>query len=143
MYGRFLAVEKRALGLETFGGLPVNADGFEIRVLDVEGAVISRAALLYLSPTQVNFQMPYEVAGLAAVDLFPVREGFIGERLRVSLAPAGPAIFSIEGGFAAVVNADGSLNSESSPALGGSSVTVYFTGLGVFELLYSRLSVRL
>ena len=131
MYGRFLGLEERVLGLEPFGGLPVNADGFEIRVLDVEGAVLTRAALLYLSPTQVNFQMPYEVAGLAAVDLFPVRDGVIGAPLRVSLAPAGPAIFSVEGGLATVVNPDGSLNSETTPAPAGSSVTAYFTGVGL------------
>ncbi len=133
IYGRFLAVQRRVLGFEPFGGLPVNADGFEIRVLDVDGNVIARAPLLYLSPTQVNFQIPYEVAGLAAIDLFPVRDGVIGERLRVSLSPAGPAVFSIEGGVATVVNPDGSLNSQASPAPGGSSVTVYFTGLGLVD----------
>ncbi len=133
IYGRYLAAESRAVSLESYGGLPVNADGFEIRVLDLDGNVLSRAPLLYLSPTQVNFQMPYEAAGLVAVDLFAVRAGVIGARLRVGLSPAGPAIFAIEGGLAAVVNSDGTLNSQSNPAPAGSRVTVYFTGLGPAE----------
>jgi uncharacterized protein (TIGR03437 family) len=87
------------------------------------------APMLYASPGQVNFQIPFEVPpGTAVFTVFVNGAAVASGPLNV-LATA-PGVFMMDGGRAAVVNQNGSLNSLGSPASAGSVVSVYATGLG-------------
>jgi uncharacterized protein (TIGR03437 family) len=81
------------------------------------------APLLYVSPTQINAQIPYEVnAGTAAVSVSGAAGSDSAQTLTIS--SSSPGI------FAAVKNSDFSLTSEMNPAAPGDALAVYATGLG-------------
>jgi uncharacterized protein (TIGR03437 family) len=86
------------------------------------------AAILYVSPNQINAQVPVDVpAGPAQVVVIsPVGPG---ASFQVTVAATAPAIFFAP--VAAVLkNADFSLVSSSNPAKAGDVILVYATGLG-------------
>jgi uncharacterized protein (TIGR03437 family) len=87
------------------------------------------APMLYASPGQVNFQIPFEVPPGTAVFTVLVNGTAVASGSLNVLATA-PGVFMMDGGRAAVVNQNGSLNSLGSPASAGSVVSVYATGLG-------------
>ena len=103
--------------------LPVRMGGAEVLVNNVA------APLLYVSPTQINGQIPADaVTGAGGM---AVRTGF-GQSVPVPLhlLPAAPELFLLDGEQALVLNQDGTVNSEANPAAAGSFVSVYLTGLG-------------
>ncbi|HXS96079.1 MAG TPA: IPT/TIG domain-containing protein [Candidatus Limnocylindrales bacterium] len=111
------------------------------------------APLLYTSATQINLQVPYEVAGQAQAAMqVSSREGSPGfsESYMLGVAEREPGVFvwpaSFTGpladramcngqGFAGLqplaFNADGSMNTCTNPAAPGSMVTVFLNGVGV------------
>jgi uncharacterized protein (TIGR03437 family) len=90
------------------------------------------APLYYAQASQINAQVPYEMAGLAAAQLQIVYQGGTVARMQVALADANPALFTVNYGTgnAVVLNQDGSLNSDQNPAPRGSIVVLYATGEG-------------
>lgn len=81
------------------------------------------APLLYVSPTQINAQVPYEVnAGTAAVTVNGEAGSDTAQTLTISN--------SAPGIFVAVKNSDFSLITEENPAAPGDALAVYATGLG-------------
>jgi len=105
--------------------------GTSIRFETADGTLIVLAPLLFLSEGQINFQTPFETAGQSTVYVVAVRDGEVSNRIPVSIAAAGPGIFDVGGGLAAVVNQDGSLNAADAAAASGAAVTVYFSGAGL------------
>jgi len=91
------------------------------------------APLLYVSATQVNAIVPYEVAGCTQTMLQVQYQGVRSTATALPCAGAAPGIFTSNAagtGQAAAANQDGTLNGPSSPAAKGSYVTLYFTGGG-------------
>ena len=91
------------------------------------------APLLYVSATQVNAIVPYEVAGCTQAMLQVEFQGTNSPATPLPCAAAAPGLFTFSAtgtGQAAAANQDGTLNGPSSPAAAGSYVTVYFTGGG-------------
>lgn len=87
------------------------------------------APMLYASPGQVNFQIPFEVPpGAAAFSVFVNGSAVASGSLNVTATA--PGLFMLSGGTAAVVNQNGSVNSPGSPAPAGSIISAYVTGLG-------------
>jgi uncharacterized protein (TIGR03437 family) len=114
----------------TDGRLPRELLGVEVWVHDPNGGVIYRAPLLYVSPEQINFQMPFEVAGLSAVRI-TVYAGDSGSPPEgVALAETGPGLFVLLDGRAAVLNQDSSPNTPAAPAPRGSIVMAFLSGAG-------------
>ena len=102
--------------------LPTNLGGTEVVVNG------RRAPLMFVSPTQINAQFPVDAAfGRGGVI---VRTG-LGQSLTIFMesAEAAPQLFT-DGGRAIAVNQDGAMNSATTPARGGSLVTVFLTGQG-------------
>lgn len=93
-----------------------------------------KAALLYIGPRQVNFQMPSAApTGLGRVALRSAETGELIAGAPVSVAAAAPALFTagMNGqGAALALNQDGSRNSTASPAEKGSVIVLYGTGQG-------------
>jgi uncharacterized protein (TIGR03437 family) len=87
------------------------------------------APILYIQPTLVNFQVPWEVQPGQGTVVVSVN-GVSAPPMNVKIGAAAPGIFLIGGGGPAIVNADGTINSASNPAKAGSLVSVYLTGSG-------------
>jgi uncharacterized protein (TIGR03437 family) len=92
------------------------------------------APLLYLGPTQANFQLPS--SSPIGVDQIAVRVADTGELIagdKVSVATASPGLFTATAdgqGQAAVLNQDGRVNSAANPAARGSVISIFGTGQG-------------
>ena len=116
-------------GLSTFtalaGSLPLPTS-LAGTVVNVNGLP---APILYASSTQVNIQVPYE-AGTSAATWNVSVNGAAAGSTNVRLSPVAPALFLLADGGAAVVNQNGTLNTQANPATAGSIVSAWLTGLG-------------
>ncbi len=90
------------------------------------------APLFFVSPSQINFQMPAEAAGTTA-QVNVVSGALRGQAIAVKVAPEVPGIFTaVPGGTGqgAVLNQDFSPNPAQNSATPGSVVQIFATGLG-------------
>jgi uncharacterized protein (TIGR03437 family) len=87
------------------------------------------APLLYISPDQINAQVPFAISpGPATV---VVRVGAaLSQPFNITVRTTGPGVFADQQGQAAVLNANGSRNSPQSPAAVGATVSLFLTGQG-------------
>jgi uncharacterized protein (TIGR03437 family) len=91
-----------------------------------------RAPLLYVSPTQINAQVPFEVqAGDATVVVSVSGKALAPSALRIE--PAAPWTFISPDAHAVAQHPNGDLNDAAHPAASGSIITVYLTGLGALD----------
>jgi uncharacterized protein (TIGR03437 family) len=87
------------------------------------------APVLYVTPTQVNFQVPWEtVLGPATVTV--AVNGGASNVVTVNVLGAAPGLFSTSSGQAIVQNLDYTLNSPANPAKVGSTIIAYLSGSG-------------
>ena len=88
------------------------------------------APLIYVSPGQINFQVPWSTAtGTASVAV--TVNGGASNAVQVPVQSAAPGLFITPGGTAAIVqNADFSTNGAGNPAAAGSTIVAYLTGSG-------------
>jgi uncharacterized protein (TIGR03437 family) len=119
VYGTGLAtstVSAASLPLPTtLGGAVVNIGGIA-------------APITYASPTQINIQIPFQVpTGSSTVNV--TVNGTPAGSTSVSVNAIAPGLFLLQSA-AAVVNQNGSVNSQSQPAAAGSIVAAFLTGLG-------------
>ena len=117
-----------ASGTDSAGGfpLPTSLDGASVTI----GGVT--APLVYVSPTQINFQVPSSLkSGVQAVVV--QGPGGASSSYNVTVTSAAPAIYQSGTNHAVVQNSDSSVNSDSAPAAAGSTVTVYLTGIGAVD----------
>lgn len=107
--------------------LPAELDGVTV---SVQGKPLP---LVFVSPTQINAQLPYDIAeGPAAVRVTTAAGSSSEEVLQI--APAGPGVFLLPGGARGViVNQDFTLNGVANPESRGRVLTVYLTGIGPLD----------
>ena len=87
--------------------------------------------LFYVSPGQINFQVPCGVApGTAQVE---VNNGYSSGYTAVQVSATAPGAFLYESKWAAANNQDGSTHGDDNPAAAGSVMAVYFTGQGLLD----------
>lgn len=121
--------------IEANGTVAAQAIPLPAALGDVAVTVNGRAAPLYAvartpSGEQINFQVPFEVAGAERASIV-VRRGTIATgAFDTPLAVAQPGVFSADGTNAIVVRADNRLATASEPIAGGDVVYFYATGLG-------------
>jgi adhesin/invasin len=87
------------------------------------------APLFYVSPTQINFQMPPSVFG-TNIPIVVVSNGVRSLAATVNVTPIAPRIFVAPGNQGAVLNQDSSANSSNNPASAGSVIQIFADGLG-------------
>jgi adhesin/invasin len=88
------------------------------------------APLFYVSPTQINFQVPLGISGNTA-QVVVATNGILGPAVTVNVAGEAPGIFTVaETGKGAILNQNSTLNSEGNPAQAGSVIQIFATGLG-------------
>jgi uncharacterized protein (TIGR03437 family) len=88
--------------------------------------------LLYVSPTQVNAQVPFEIS-TGTMSIVATSNDTKSLPATVEISGTSPGIFLLQGTRAAAWNLDGSVNSTLNPVKAGSYVTVYFTGQGALD----------
>jgi uncharacterized protein (TIGR03437 family) len=87
------------------------------------------ASLIYVSPQQVNFLIPYQlVAG--NVDVFVERDNLRGPKVRLMLNETAPAPFQLDQDTLIATRVDGSLITRDAPARPGEIAVLWVTGLG-------------
>ena len=90
------------------------------------------APLLYVSATQINAVVPYEVNSSTQVTV--AYGGAISNPLALQVAPTTPGILTLDAsgfGGGAILNQDLSVNTPSNPAAPGAAVVIYCVGGGV------------
>lgn len=105
---------------DSLGGTTVTFDGIP-------------APILYASATQTSVQVPYGIAMPQTV-LKVTRTGVSSVATTINSVPAYPGLFTQNAsgkGQVAALNADGTLNGPSNPALRGSYISLYGTGEGI------------
>jgi uncharacterized protein (TIGR03437 family) len=128
-------------------GFPPTFNGVTVTFNDIA------APILYTSATQINLQVPYEIAGQSQVTI-EVSSLFVSpavsESYILAVVERQPSVFVWPGSFSQPVfdaaacngqsiaglqplafNADGTLNSCTNPAAADSAVTIFLNGLGV------------
>jgi uncharacterized protein (TIGR03437 family) len=94
------------------------------------------APLFFVSPTQVNAQLPFDLtAGVANVQV--TRDGVSGAAQAVTIAAFSPAVFTVPPGGtgpgAILHNSTGVLVSASAPAAREEFISIFCTGLGAVQ----------
>jgi uncharacterized protein (TIGR03437 family) len=104
---------------------PTSAIGVIVKVNGVA------APLYFVSPGQINFQVPWATPTTGTVNVAVLVNGGSTNIAAVPVATAAPGLFSQASGAAIVQNApDFSLNDPSNPAPAGSTIIAYLTGSG-------------
>ena len=91
------------------------------------------APLIYVSATQINLIVPYEIAGRFQTALTVTRAGGTSNAIQLRVTDTAPGIFTLNAsgsGQGAVLNQNNSVNGSSNPAAKGSIVSLYATGEG-------------
>lgn len=107
---------------DSSGFFPTMLGGVQISINGIA------APLLYVSSTQVNAVVPFEVTADGATVQLSIASHELPE-FRAMVDSTAPAIFTNATGGGAV-NQDGSLNSATNPAQAGSVVSIWATGTG-------------
>ncbi|HWP85140.1 MAG TPA: hypothetical protein VNN17_08120, partial [Terriglobia bacterium] len=110
---------------KVLGGVCVTMEGFV-------------APLFAATPTQLNVQVPWELAGRATARAIVSAEGTASPPATVNLSTAAPGIFTFSSdgmGAGAILHADFSPVSIANPARIGETVSIFATGLGTVSPL--------
>ncbi len=105
---------------ELLGGTRVTFDGFP-------------APLFFSSDSQVNLQVPFELAGRSTTRMVVSVEGLDPAELLLPLREAAPGVFTLDGSRAAALNQDSTVNHPDNSAAPGSVVSMFLTGQGVLD----------
>src|SRR5580658_7332912 len=93
----------------------------------------SSVPLLYVSATQINFQVPSNLAA-GTVNMYVSRDGGQSAIFTVTVVSSSPGIFQDTSNHAVAQNAvDNSTNSDSDPVAAGAILVVYLTGQGALN----------
>jgi uncharacterized protein (TIGR03437 family) len=114
----------------TDGSLPLQID-FTTVSFDVPSAGISVPGYIdFVSPTQVNVWVPWELAGQSSVQMkVDVDEGFWGNVVTIPLSSTAPGFF-LSSNVAIAQDQNFKLITSSNPAVPGQAIVLYCNGLG-------------
>ena len=91
------------------------------------------APLFFVSPGQLNVQVPFEVTGKISVQMVVSLNGASSPPVAVAISAATPALFTLNSsgkGAAVALNQDGTLNGPNNPEAAGRVIQLFATGLG-------------
>ena len=115
-------------------GLPLAIAASSVS-FDIPSAGISAPGhLSYISPTQINVQVPWEVQGNTQAQIKVITAGIASQLYTLPLAEYGPAVFEYTGSdgrlYAAALDANSQLITIANPAQRGQYISLYANGLG-------------
>ena len=121
-------------GINLTSTLPLPQEFLKVAV-QVNGAAAAIFAVDNVNgQQQINFQVPWEVAGKPTASIAVVNNGTTGAVSVVPVLATQPAVFSYSSGantFGAILHANFQLADTAHPAKAGEVVLIYCTGLGV------------
>ncbi len=125
LYGTNLAFDTRAVAAsDVVGGMmPTTLDGVGVWINSIP------CALFLISPTQINFLVPYEFTA-GTVSVIVARDGQAGPSVNIQLNSTSPGLFLWNGNNAVAVHLSGQVISAAAPAVPGEIVVLYAAGLG-------------
>jgi uncharacterized protein (TIGR03437 family) len=121
LYGEVLATVVKITGDTPW---PRSMEGVSVLINGVP------APLYYISPTQINGQIPYETALGTATAIVTVN-GSDPIQIQFQVVAANPGILVYNGNRAVAVNQNGSVNAQNAPAAPGEIELLYFSGIGI------------
>ncbi|MDQ6675941.1 MAG: hypothetical protein M3Z09_01440 [Acidobacteriota bacterium] len=114
----------------TTAALPLALDSVSVS-FDVPSANLSAPGYLYyVSPGQVNVQVPWELAGQTSVQIKVSIDQSSGTVLTVPVVPVAPALFVYGQSLAAALDQNALLIGAANPARRGSTVSLFANSLG-------------
>jgi uncharacterized protein (TIGR03437 family) len=108
--------------------LPLVIDGVSVTVGGIPAPILSVSNVG--GAEQVNFQVPFEVAGRSSADLIVTRSGAASAAQSIAVLVEQPGVYASGTRGIAVHNASYSLVSDDSPLVPGEYAFVYAAGLG-------------
>jgi uncharacterized protein (TIGR03437 family) len=124
IYGNALS---DALQVASTAELPVSLS--QVAVMFTGGGLFVPGHIYFVSPGQIDVQIPWEFAGQSSVTM-QVMAGYLpSATYTLPLAPASPGIFEI-GGFAAAEDVNYAVIGANHPAQRGQPVAIFVNGLG-------------
>jgi uncharacterized protein (TIGR03437 family) len=108
--------------------LPRAIDGVSLTVGGLQAPILSVSNVG--GSQQVNFQVPFEVAGRSSADVIITRSGTASAAQSIAVLTEQPGVYAAGGRGVAVHNTNYSLVSEASPLTPGEFAFVYAAGMG-------------
>jgi uncharacterized protein (TIGR03437 family) len=137
IYGSDLSVTSRSWNDGDFeaGTMPFSLDG--VSVMLVQFGAPRLAYVGYVSPTQINFVLPADLAA-AAVQVQVKNPAGISKQVPLAIQANAPQLFTIDGKYVWGVHSNGGVlgkagllaSTSTTPAAPGETITIYGTGLG-------------
>jgi len=127
IYGTVLGPAQGVGGIITNNSLATTLAGITVNFDN------NPAPLLYVSATQINALVPFELTGRFETHMQILDDGVASAALDLDVAAAAPALFTVAengSGQGAILNTNTSANSASNPAAPGSIIVLYATGAG-------------
>lgn len=122
IYGQYLA---GSAGQPTTIPLPTTFNGTSVLIGGIQ------APLYYVSPAQINAQIPFELAPGSQYDVLISANGALTNPQPIQLTATTPGLAAFsDGTLIAQHNTDGSVVSSTSPARGGEYLIAYLAGMG-------------
>ena len=109
--------------------LPYSLSGVSVSFAATDGSKDWPARLWYVSPSQINLQIPWELAGETSVYM-NVAVGDVRIPYTLPIAPYLPAMFTYGSSLALAQDENYHLITSSNPALRGHHIIIYANGLG-------------
>jgi uncharacterized protein (TIGR03437 family) len=109
--------------------LPFSMSGVSVSFTSPDGSQGWPGRLWYVSPMQINLQIPWELQGLTSAQL-DVNVADVSVPYTIPIAPYLPAIFTYGGDLAIAQNQNYQLVTGSNPAEPGQYIILYANGLG-------------
>lgn len=141
-----IAAAYTTTGLVTFNGMAPKAylgsykifgspgvDDFtsdNVIVQALDDAISDGMDVSYASPTQINVQVPWELAGQSSAQMKVTIDFTYGNVFTIPIALHSPAFFEIAPGEVAAEDLSYTVITPSHPAIHGNTVTLYANGLG-------------
>jgi uncharacterized protein (TIGR03437 family) len=132
--GSYIAIYGSALSDTTASSitarLPLAIDSVNVS-FDVPSAGISVPGhLIFVSPSQVNVQIPWELEGQTAAQVKVTIDYTYGNVVTLPLSTYAPAFFETSTGVVSALDADSNVISSTNPAFRGQTIALYANGVG-------------
>ena len=108
--------------------LPTTVNGTQVLIGGIQ------SPLFYVSPGQVNAQIPFELQAGQQYQVIVSANGALTTPQPIQLNGGTPAVLQFTSGLIVAQHQDASLVSSASPAVPGEYLTLYMSGLGATDI---------